>query len=365
MVAGSAKSNAGYRILFEKFADAVFLIKDVIIDCNEQACRLLACSRSDIIGQSLSAFFPSTQPDGQSSKEIIKGQMKAALRASPQFFMLQLKKVDGGLVDVEIALTSFISDDASLFSATIRDDRGRMQPGQDMLERIGALERSNKDLEQYAYIVSHDLQEPLRMVTNYMQLLRKRYKGQLGKDADEFIEYAMNGAIRMQTLLHDLLAYSKVGMGGMKFELIDCEGVLNNSLDDLQLLIKEHQAQVIYDRLPELTADRVQMGQLFSNLISNAIKFHGKESPYVYISVEKKQEEWIFSIRDNGIGIDPHAAERIFIIFQRLNRQEEYPGTGVGLAICKRIVERYGGRIWFQSEPGEGSTFFFSLPINL
>ena len=226
------------------------------------------------------------------------------------------------------------------------------------------LARSNAELEQFAYVASHDLQEPLRMVASYTQLLAKRYQGKLGADADDFIFYAVDGANRMQKLINDLLAYSRVGTRGKEFEPVNCCQVLEQALNNLQVTIKGCGAQVTHDPLPTVMADPTQMIQLFQNLIGNAIKFHGEEPPRVHVSVQSKADEWVFSVCDNGIGIDPQYYERIFVIFQRLHGKQEYSGTGIGLAICKKIVERHGGRLWVESPPGSGATFYFSLRRN-
>ncbi len=223
------------------------------------------------------------------------------------------------------------------------------------------LARSNQDLEQFAYVASHDLQEPLRMVTSYLQLLVKRYGGKLDADANEFIDFAVDGAVRMRKLINDLLAYSRVGTQGKELSPTDCDAVLVQSINDLKIIIEENGAHVTHDPLPTVMADRPQLGQLFQNLVGNAIKFRGNEPPRVHISASRNGSGWVFSVRDNGIGIPSEYSERIFIIFQRLHNREEYAGTGIGLAICKKIVERHGGHIWVESEVGKGATFRFSL----
>jgi light-regulated signal transduction histidine kinase (bacteriophytochrome) len=228
-------------------------------------------------------------------------------------------------------------------------------------ERTVELARSNAELEQFAYIASHDLQEPLRMVSSYVQLLERRYKGKLDRDADEFIAFAYEGALRMQRLINDLLAFSRVGTRGKNFEAVDLEAVLAQALENLQLVIKEKKVVVTHDPLPMVFGDSGQLTQVFQNLIDNAMKFSGKELPRVHLSARLEERDCVCSVRDNGIGIAPEYVNRLFILFQRLHTRAEYPGTGLGLAICKRIVERHGGKIWVESKPGEGSTFYFRI----
>ena len=224
------------------------------------------------------------------------------------------------------------------------------------------LERSNAELEQFGYIISHDLQEPLRMVASYTQLLEKRYKGSLDADAEEFIAYAVDGSKRMQNMIQSLLSYSRVGTRGKPFEPTECESVFKQALDNLKVTIDESGAGVTHDPLPRVIADETQLIQLFQNLLANAIKFRGEEQPRIHVSAKQDSNECLFSVSDNGIGINPEYFDRIFVIFQRLHGREEYPGTGIGLSVCKRIVERHGGRIWVESQPGEGSTFHFAIP---
>jgi signal transduction histidine kinase len=225
------------------------------------------------------------------------------------------------------------------------------------------LTRSNADLEQFAYVASHDLQEPLRMVTSYLQLIEKRYRGKLDADADEFIDYAVDGGNRMKLLIQDLLTYSSVRTSAGRFAPVDCGALLDHVLaDDLRMLIDENGATVTRDPLPTVMADAGQIRHLFQNLLTNAIKFRSDEPPCVHVSAERIEDaEWAFSLRDNGIGIDPARLKRVFGMFQRVHGRGEYPGTGLGLAICRRIVESHAGRIWAESEPGNGSTFWFTL----
>jgi light-regulated signal transduction histidine kinase (bacteriophytochrome) len=250
---------------------------------------------------------------------------------------------------------------------TSRDETGTLartfnHMARNVEERTAELERSNADLEHFAHVASHDLQEPLRMVMSYLQLLEKRYKGKLDSDADEFIAFAVDGAGRMRELIQGLLAYSRVSTQGEEFESVACGEVLDQATANLEETVRESGAVLTQDPLPTVAADRTQLIQLFQNLIGNAIKFHGEEPPRIHVSAENTGAEWRFSVRDNGIGFDPQDADRIFLIYQRLHAREEYPGTGIGLAICKKIVERHGGRIWVSSKLGEGSIFHFTLP---
>jgi PAS domain S-box-containing protein len=224
------------------------------------------------------------------------------------------------------------------------------------------LKRSNEDLERFAYVASHDLREPLRMVTSFSQLLEKNYKGRLDADADEFIGYIVDGGKKMDALITDLLEYSRITSQGKPFEPTDMNMVLGEAQRSLSMTIEENKAKIEVGTLPTVNVDRVQMALVFQNLLSNAIKFHEDNDPVVTVSAAKKENEWIFSVRDNGIGIAPDYHEKIFELFQRLHSRDDYHGTGIGLAICKRVVERHGGRIWVESEPGKGSTFFFTLP---
>jgi PAS domain S-box-containing protein len=238
----------------------------------------------------------------------------------------------------------------------------RKEAERQLQELTENLKRSNQELEQFAYVASHDLQEPLRAVTSYTQLLSQRYQGNLDAKADKWVAYIVDGATRMQQLINDLLAYSRVGTKGKEFQLTDCNAVVRQTLANLQVAIAEKNAAVTHDPLPAIMADAGQLVQLLQNLVGNAIKFCGSDVPQVHISAVQKDAEWVFAVRDNGIGIAPEYAERIFLIFQRLHSRREYAGTGIGLAICKRIVERHGGRIWVESQMGEGATFYFTIP---
>jgi PAS domain S-box-containing protein len=243
----------------------------------------------------------------------------------------------------------------------IEDITERKQVEARLMGAMADLERSNKDLEQFAYVASHDLQEPLRMVASYTQLLAQHYEGRLDEKAKKFMDYAVDGAVRMQRLINDLLTYSRITTQGKPLETTDTHALLGEAISNLATLIAEKQAIITNDDLPTVRADASQLMLVFQNLISNAVKFQGENVPHIHVSARDSGREWVFAVRDNGIGIEKQYADRVFVIFQRLHTRQEYPGTGIGLAVCKRIVERHGGRIWFESEPSKGSTFFFTM----
>ena len=244
---------------------------------------------------------------------------------------------------------------------------GHLKVLRDMtLEKQAAdeLVKANARLEEFAYITSHDLQEPLRMVTGYLQLLSNRYKGRIDADADEFIGYALEGAQRMEFLIRDVLRFSRVGHSDRPLKPTDCNEVLRTAIQNLELSLEENQATLTHDPLPVITGDATELVQLFQNLVSNAIKYRSEAPPRVHIGVEERDKDWLFCVKDNGIGFDQQHAVRIFGVFKRLPQQKKYPGTGIGLAICKRIVENHGGTIWAESQIAKGSTFYFSIPKN-
>ena len=363
--------RAGCRILeFEErsrqlFDDAPIAYHEantsgVIVRVNRAECRLLGCGAEEILGRRIWDFLAPAQAE--------KGMavFQAAVEAPHQ-----------RMEDTEWEMCGRNGETllVRLQQNQVRDSRGaveglrctmldvtELRRQEDLLKRQAAdLARSNAELEQFAYVASHDLQEPLRMVASFTQLLAKRYAGKLDAKADEYIQYTVGGARRMQQLITDLLALSRVGTGGGEFRDVPLEDVMSDVLLNLGPAIQESGAEVAPDSLPTVFADRGQMTQLFQNLIGNAIKFRGAELPRVDISAVETGDEWTISVRDNGIGIAPEHSERVFQIFQRLHTRDRYPGTGIGLAVCKKIVERHSGKIWLDSSPGGGTTFHFTL----
>jgi light-regulated signal transduction histidine kinase (bacteriophytochrome) len=257
-----------------------------------------------------------------------------------------------------------VSLQGTTFDVTERKAAQAAVKQREALERAAVeLTRSNDDLQQFAYVAAHDLQEPLRMVSSYTQLLAERYKGRLDADADQYIAFAVNGASRMQLLIGDLLAYCQVGTAGKELRETSTMAALEQALLNLQGALDESGGAVTHDPLPTLIADPAQLVQLFQNVIGNAIKYRSAEPPQIHVSAKKtRADEWIFSMRDNGLGIDPRYFEKIFVMFKRLHGRGEFSGTGIGLTLCKKIAERHGGRMWVESAPEKGSTFYLALP---
>jgi len=272
---------------------------------------------------------------------------------------------DGSVFSVEVSCSNVTDKAGTIIGrmAFFVDVTERRQIKKKLKRTLAELKRSNTDLQQFAYVASHDLQEPLRMVASYTQLLEERYKDKLDTDAKEFIQFAVDGALRMQRLINDLLSYSLVGARQKPVKPTDCNSVLSKVIANLSVAIEQNNVIITTDDLPTVMADASQMQGLFKNLVGNAIKFRSEHAPRVHLSAKQYRNKWLFSVQDNGLGIDPQYKDKIFLIFQRLHSKEEYPGTGIGLALCKRIVERHGGKIWVDSNVGKGSTFYFTLPL--
>ena len=352
-------SETRYRGIFEGVEDAIFVesLKGDILDVNTRACEMFGWEREQMLEMNVDDLVPEGHlaivPDTLDEFSVPDKPIETVnVRANGEQFPVEIT-VRLQMIGIEPVMLVVVRDIT---------DRKRVEKAleQSKLE----LERSNTELERFASIASHDLREPLRVIAGFARLLAKRYEGQLGLEADEYITYILDGTNRLQRLIDDLLTYSRVGTRGKEFETTDCNVILDTAISNLAMAIDESDASITYDPLPKVQGDGVQLEQLFQNLISNAIKFRGEDRPRVHIGVQREEEQWVFAVKDNGIGIEPQFADRIFEIFQRLHTQQEYPGTGIGLAICQRIVERHGGRIWFESDQGVGSTFYFTIPAD-
>jgi PAS domain S-box-containing protein len=345
------------------WTDAVYLIHELGPEFEptlESATRFYAPEAVPLISAAVKCAIADGTPFDLELPLITARQRRIWVRAVGQAYREDGTTVKVGGVFQDITARKLAEDELRLHRDRLEElvaTRTR-----ELEAAVTNLERSNKELEQFAYVASHDLQEPLRMISSYTQLLAQRYGDQLDDQAKKFIGYAVDGAVRMQRQINDLLTYSRVGTRGKPLEPTDAHAVLGEAIRNLMAAIEEQHALVVTDDLPTVRADAGQLVVVFQNLLANAIKFHGADAPRVRVSARDGGKEWVFSVQDNGIGIEPQYADRLFVIFQRLHTREEYPGSGIGLAICRRIVERHGGRIWFESEPGKGATFFFTVP---
>ncbi len=332
-----------------------------IVLLNVQAEKQFGYRRDELLGQKVTSIIP----EGFAERLIADDLRSAEDALAQQIGMgieLTGRRKDGSEFPIELMLSPLESSEGILVTTAIRDITTRKAAAADLLQKVEELNRSNEELGQFAYIASHDLQEPLRMVASYTQLLSRRYKGKLDSDADEFIAFAVDGASRMQRLIQDLLAYSRVGTQGSDLRDISSEDALQQALVNLRGAIREGGALVTHGSLPPVLADETQLTQLFQNLVGNAIKYQGPGVPKVHIAATMNGgNKWVFSVQDNGLGIDSQYFEKIFGMFQRLHKREAFAGTGIGLAICKKIVEQHGSHISIESHPGQGSTFRFAL----
>jgi PAS domain S-box-containing protein len=357
-----AQMEGRYRGLLEAAPDAMVVVNQVgeIVLLNLQAEKQFGYRRNELLGQKVTNIIP----EGFAERLIADGLRSAEDALAQQIgtgIELSGKRKDRTEFPIELMLSPLSGAEGTLVTAAIRDISVRNAAEADLLNKVEELNRSNEELGQFAYIASHDLQEPLRMVASYTQLLSRRYAGKLDSDADEFIAFAVDGATRMQRLIQDLLAYSRVGTKGKDLLNTSSEDALRHALSNLRGAIEESGALVTHDPLPEVLADEVQLIQLFQNLVGNAIKYQNPGIPKIHVAASNGGKQYSFSVQDNGLGIDPQYFERIFGMFQRLHKREEFAGTGIGLAICKKIVERHGGQISVESQPGVGSTFRFAL----
>jgi len=354
-----SKYDIAAELLLDNTPDSTIIVNDegVIVYVNQMTINLFGYSRDELTGNTINTLIP-TQFHNSHHGHMAGYFKKSRSRAMGEGQLLFAHRKDGSEFSVEISLSPINTKFGLLVICSVRNvsERIKIQT---------ALARSNAELEQFAYVASHDLQEPLRVVASFSQLLGKRYEGKLDKDADEFIAFIVDGANRMQNLINDLLSYSRVNSKERVFTKINLNDILKEVLKNLQFLIQDSHAVINYDNLPVLNANAIQMVQLFQNLISNAIKFQSNTTPIVTIAVKEKQNEYLFSVADNGIGIESIYYKRIFQLFQRLHTNPSFSGTGIGLTLCKKIIGLHDGEIWVESLLGKGSTFYFTLKKNV
>lgn len=354
----SKLQDSTFRRLLEAAPDGILLVdkSGIIAHANTPCTQLFGYELSELVGQPVEIIVPEYIRSRHSG---LRDRYFANPHARPMGSGLELMaaRKDGSTIPVEISLSAFKYEGRDGAIAVVRDVTEQRRLSRE-------LKRSNEELEQFAYVASHDLQEPLRMVSGYTQLLKRRYADKLDKDANEYIEYAVDGVKRMQALITDLLSYSRLSSRAKAFSEVDLADLLKQVLANLQVAIDESGAKLDVSPLPVVWGDPVQLIQLFQNLASNALKFHQTGvAPHISISVVPEKNCWRFMVADNGIGIESEYRQKIFVIFQRLHTREQYAGTGIGLAICKKIVERHGGSIWMEPASTQGSVFCFTLPM--
>jgi PAS domain S-box-containing protein len=331
---------------------------------NAGAEEIFGYAADEVLGQKLELLLPARYRAVHTAEHLPHfGRAHATARRMGERTEVFGRRKDGREFPAEVAISKVSVDGRRMYSAVVRDVTERKRYEAELRARGAALERSNAELEQFAYVASHDLQEPLRMVASYTQLLQRRYQGRLDAQADKYIAFAVDGAQRMQTLINDLLALSRVGTQGRPFAPTDAGAAARRALKWLGPALEESGGAVEVGPLPTVPADAGQLEQVFQNLLANALKFRRPAvPPRVEVTAVREGDAWRFAVRDNGIGFEPQYAEQIFVVFQRLHTRAEYAGTGVGLAICKKVVERHGGRVWAESVPDAGTTVYFTLP---
>jgi len=351
------------RTVVETAVDGIILIdaQGLVLSFNP-ACERLFCYRAeDVIGRNVDLLMPFAVPGGHDRhlQDYHRTGEHKIIGVSRE---VRGRRSDGTSFPIGLSVGEAKENGRTVFVGNIHDLTALKKAEADLRHKVEELNRSNEELRQFVYIGSHDLHEPLRMVASYTQLLAKRYKGMLDADADEFIAYAVDGVVRMQQLIQALLGYSRIGLKSAELAAIPCEVALQTALASLRADVDARGALVTFDPLPVVMADETQLVELFQQLLGNAIKYGSAAIPKVHIHASGRDADmWMFSIKDNGLGIDPQHCERIFGIFQRLHTREKFAGTGMGLAICRKIVEQHGGMIWVESRPGEGSSFCFTL----
>jgi PAS domain S-box-containing protein len=355
-------AQAAFHRVLSLSSDAVALVDPHLMqiqDVNAAAVDLTGLSREELLERGLDTGFPGMP--APRLRELFDRLI--AQSPHPRLVEAQIVRRDGSQVPVQVTQQAVDDHGRWLIVLTARDITERVEARKALERQVQELARSNEELERFAYVASHDLMEPLRMMASYAQLLDRRYRKQLDADAGDFIDFIVSGAKRMKLLLDDLLAYARAGRADEPLELVPLEQVLEDVVANLQVLIEEKHAVIEHGRLPIVKCHRSEMTRLLQNLVGNALKFGvGGRVPQVRIAASDAGTAWIFSVADNGIGIPREHFDRIFVLFQRLHAREAYAGTGIGLAICKKIVERHGGRIWVESEPGVGTTFSFTVP---
>lgn len=362
------QSEASYRLISENTADVIWVLDPRtgrFTYVSPSVEKLRGYTPAEVMAQPVTAALTPASLQQVSESLAVNLPAFIAQGSGTMSFINEVDqpRKDGSIVNTEVTTTYLFDEQGDVEIVGVsRDITERKRAEEELHHTLEELRRSNAELEQFAYVASHDLQEPLRAVAGMVQLLQQQYQGQLDEEADEFIELAVEGANRMQTLINDLLAYSRVGRRGKPFEPVSAGECLQKALRNLEVAVSESRARITADELPTVTADSTQLVQLLQNLIGNSLKFCNNQPPQIHISTVKGANNWQISVCDNGIGIEPQYFERIFQVFQRLHLRDEYPGTGIGLALCQKIVERHGGKIWVESQPGQGSTFYFTLP---
>lgn len=352
------ESEENFRNIAENSRALLIVMQnDKIVYANPYACALLDYTQEELKRMDYMELVAPAYRDRIRTRAFI---VSSGEREGPFEVPVLTRKEEERWLNMSSTRISYYGSPAFI---TIGSDSTEHKIAERELQKLAEeLTRSNRDLEQFAYVASHDLQEPLRMIAAYLDLLQRRYRDRLDKDANEYIAFAVGGAHRMQNLIRDMLEYARAGERNVPWEPVSLEAVMDNVLMDLSRAIASNGAEVTYDPLPEVYGAKSQISQVLMNLIFNAIKFRGEEPPRVHVSARKIEGKWLFSVKDNGIGFSQEQAGRVFELFQRLHPQRDYAGTGLGLAICKKIVERHGGAIWVESRPGAGSTFYFTLP---
>ncbi len=355
-------SEARFRRFFEFAPDYCYMVspEGLILDVNDAALEGLGYAREELVGEPFRVLIPDEAVPRM--RTLLRWWDRTG-RLDDEEFTVRTRDGERRTVLVS-AVPVKNADGEPLQVISVQHDITGRKRMEDMLERTTKeLARSNRDLEQFAYVASHDLQEPLRMVASYLALLKEEYGGKLSEEADTYIGFSVDGAKRMQTLIRGLLAYARVDTRGRTLQSVPAERCVEAALESLHLAMEEADATVTHGELPPVTADVGQLTQLFLNLLGNALRFRGEDPPEVRVEAVREGDDWVFSVQDNGLGIASAHQDRVFEIFRRLHSREAYEGTGMGLALCKRIVERHGGRIWVESEEGEGATFRFTLPV--